>query len=146
MSNASRLPALWDGLNRFQGEMDRLFGRLGTEARRALAPVYPLLNVWEDEAAFHVEAELPGLSREQLQITVAQGNQVTLEGERRPEEGEGTGWHRRERGFGRFRRTLTLPAPIDPDKVEAKMDNGVLRLTLPKAEEARPRRITVKGE
>jgi len=146
MSNAPLLPVLWEDLNRLQGEMDRLFGLQGAPVLRTLAPAYPPLNVWEDETAFHVEAELPGLTREQLQVTVTQRDQLTLRGERRPEEGERSNWHRRERGFGRFERVLSLPAPVDADKVEAKLEHGVLRLTLPKAAEALPRRITVKAE
>ncbi len=73
-------------------------------------------------------------------------NQLTLQGERLPEEPNNGRWHRRERGFGRFRRLLELPLPVDADKVEATLEDGLLHLTLPKAEEARPRRIAVKAE
>jgi HSP20 family protein len=102
--------------------------------------------VWEDESAFHVEAELPGLTREQFQVTVAHRNEVTIQGERAEDESLKGTWQRRERGFGRFQRVLTLSAPVEADKVEARLEYGVLRLTLPKAEEARPRRIAVKTE
>jgi len=145
MNRAPMLPGLLCGLTRLQGEMDRLFGRWVGEPR-TLAPSYPLVNVWEDAEAFRVEAELPGLRQEDVQIAVTQRNVLTISGMRQAED-EGNGsWHRRERGFGRFQRVLALPAPVDADKVEAKLENGVLQLVLPKAEEAKPRRIEVKGE
>jgi HSP20 family protein len=145
MNRVPLLPGFWGGLSRLQGEMDRLFEHWVGEPQ-TLAPAAPLVNVWEDEEAFRVEAELPGVKQENLQIEVTQRNVLTISGERQPEpEGNGT-WHRRERGLGRFQRVLTLPAPVEPDKVEAKLENGVLQLVLPKAEEAKPRRIAVKGE
>src|SRR5581483_7565668 len=104
------------------------------------------VNVWEDADSFHLEAELPGMTREQLQISVAHRNQLTIQGERPGYEVEKGRWHRRERGFGRFQRVLKLPTAVDADKVEAKLENGLLQLTLPKAEEAKPRRIAVKAE
>jgi HSP20 family protein len=148
MSNVQRLPALWSGLNRLSGEVDRLFERWGPEVvtRHLGLGAFPPVNVWEDENAFDVEAELPGLKQEQLHISVANRTELTIQGERSADERLKGTWHRRERGFGKFQRALTLPVPVDPDKVEARLENGVLHLTLPKAEEARPRRITVKAE
>jgi HSP20 family protein len=145
MSNAPLLPVLWGGLNRLQGEVDRLLGRWGVEMPRALAP-FPPVNVWEDGEAFYVEAELPGLKQDQVHVAVTNRSELTLQGERQPEEAAGGSWHRRERGFGKFQRVLTLPGPVDAEKVEARLEQGVLRLRLPKAEEARPRRIEVKAE
>jgi HSP20 family protein len=145
MSHVPLLPGLWDGLTRLQGEMGRLFDQWA-DGPRALAPAYPAVNVWEGPDAFHVEAELPGLKREDLNIAVTQRNVLAIQGERKPEEQGKGAWHRRERGFGRFQRVLKLPAPVDADKVEARLEHGVLHLTLPKAEEARPRRIAVKAE
>jgi HSP20 family protein len=145
MNRAPLLPGFLGGLTRLQGEMDRLFGHWVGEPR-ALAPSFPLVNVWEDAEAFRVEAELPGLRQEDLQVAVTQRNVVTISGERRLEDAGNGAWHRRERGFGRFQRVLSLPAPVEADKVEAKLENGVLQLVLPKAEEAKPRRIAVKGE
>ena len=106
----------------------------------------PALNVWEDAEAFHVEAEVPGLSQDQLQVAVTHKTQLLIQGERKPQEPAEGRWHRRERGQGRFQRLVELPAPVGADKVEAKLENGLLFLTLPKAEEARPRRIAVKAE
>jgi HSP20 family protein len=136
MTTSRLLPGLW-------ANFDRLFDNFGAELTRPVT-AFPAVNVWEDNEAFHLEAELPGLKQDDVNIAVTQRNVLTLSGERKPEEGEGR-WHRRERGFGRFQRVLRLPAPVDADKVEAQLDNGVLRLTLPKHEDAKPRRIAVKA-
>jgi HSP20 family protein len=149
MSSSRLLPTLWASFDRLQGEMGRLFDDLGVGLPRNVALVaFPPINVWEDAESFHVEVEVPGLTQEQVQVAVTNRNQLTIQGERLAlSEDAGKGrWHRRERGFGRFQRVLKLPTPVDADRVEAKLDNGVLALTLPKSEEARPRRIAVKGE
>jgi HSP20 family protein len=147
MSNSRLLPTLWASFDRLQGEMGRLFEDLGVGLPRNVALVaFPPVNVWEDRDAFHVEVEVPGLTQEQVQVQVTNKNQLTLQGERLPQDTDKGRWHRRERGFGRFQRVLKLPVPVDADRVEAKLDNGLLQLTLPKAEEARPRRIAVKAE
>jgi HSP20 family protein len=92
-----------------------------------------------------VEAELPGIPKERLELFVHEGNQLTLRGERSaPETGKGV-WHRQERGLGRFIRTITLPAAVNADKVQAHFEQGVLTVTLPRAEEAKPRRIPVQA-
>jgi HSP20 family protein len=126
--------------------MDRLLDQWGVDPRNLVVTAYPPVNVWEDSDSFHVEAELPGLTHDQLQLSVTNRNQLTLQGERVPEEAPKGRWHRRERGFGRFQRVLKLPTPVDADKIEATFENGVLHVLLPKAEEARPRRIAVKAE
>lgn len=146
MHTSRLLPSLWASFDRLHGEMDRLLEGWGVDLPRSVVPAFPPVNVWEDENGFYVEAELPGMTREQLQISVTHRNQLTLQGERPVEEFEKGRWHRRERGFGRFQRVLKLPAPVDADRVEAKLENGVLQLTLPKSEEARPRKIAVKAE
>jgi len=77
---------------------------------------------------------------------VTGGNQLFIKGERkRGVVGEG-GWHRQERGFGTFSRLVELPYPVDADNVSAEFEHGVLRITLPKAEDAKPRRISVKAK
>ena len=102
---------------------------------------HPSINVWETDAAYHLEAELPGVQPEDLEITVEQ-NEVHLKGERSVPEIEGTPL-RRERNLGNFERRLTLPLPVCADQVVARLDAGVLRVTLPKHESTRPSRITV---
>src|SRR5262245_65453910 len=108
--------------------MDRWLENLGSGA---LA-----LNVWEDAEAFHVEAEVPGLTQDQLQVAVTHKTQLLIQGERQNEEPSEGRWHRRERGQGRFQRVIELPAPVDAEKVEAKLENGLLCMSLHKEEAA----------
>jgi len=139
---------LWGRMNQFREEMDRLFESfgLGDGGWPALAPVYPAVNVWEDDGHVYAEAELPGMELNDLEICVMGNNQLALKGERRePAFGEGV-WHRQERNFGAFSRVITLPADVDADKVEGRFHDGVLTVTMPKSETARPRRIPVKTE
>lgn len=135
-------------LNRLRNEMDRLFGRYTGDSGGPLpgAATYPLLNLWEDDDQLYVEAELPGFEMDDLEIYVVGGNQLSIAGERQPPEMEGGAWHRQERGFGKFRRTLELPADVDSDKVSANFKYGVLTLTMPKSEEVKPRRIQVTAK
>ncbi len=146
-SRGQGMGTVWDQLQQLQGEMNRLFerwaGPTGTGATRA---EFPPVNVWEEADQLFVEAELPGLDLKGLEIYVTGGNQLTIQGEAKPPVAEKSVWHRRERQFGRFSRTLTLPYPVDPDKVEARLENGVLQIRLAKHESARPRKITVKAE
>lgn len=134
---------LWGDMGRFGKEMQRLFGRHlpNEEAEVAVPPI----NVWEDTEKLYVEMELPGLKLEDLKIEIAEGDVLKIEGERKAPEVPKVVWHRQERGFGKFARTLELPYPIETAKVEAKFANGLLFLTLPRAEAAKPRRIPVKG-
>lgn len=126
-------------------EMNRLFQDFARPTWPALATSYPQVNVWEDQNNLYAEAELPGMQLDQIEVFVSDNNQVTIQGERQPEQIEGT-WHRRERGFGKFSRIVELPYDVQADKVQARFEHGVLHLTLPKAEHVKPRRITVKGE
>src|SRR5207249_4919202 len=117
----------WDFLQQFQSEMNHLFDRWSDGGwSRGFTAAYPAVNVWEEADAVYVEAELPGLDRKDLEIYVTGGNQVTLKGERKAPVPDKGVWHRQERGQGSFVRTLTLPAPVDPDKVDARLENGVL--------------------
>jgi HSP20 family protein len=138
--NRNPFGTLWQEFNQVQDEFNKWFAR-GTRG-----PSAPALSVWEDENAVYAEADLPGLDPAKIEITVNEGNQLTVQGERPATEISGAVWVRQERPFGRFVRAITLPALVDADKVEAKYDNGVLRLTLPKHEAAKPRKIVVQGE
>lgn len=134
-------------LQQLQSEMNRLFQRWGDDGGElGLQRQYPLLNVWEDGAALHVEAELPGLELKDLEIYVTGDNQLSIKGQRREQQLEKGTWHRQERGSGTFARVLTLPSDVDREKVEARFENGILQIVLPKKESAKPRKIQVKGE
>lgn len=131
--------------NVLRREIDRVFD--GFRAAETPAPArrgYPLVNVRESDEAITVEALAPGLDPESIQVSVLR-NQLTLSGEKRgPGEGvKAESVHRNERGAGRFTRSFTLPAEVDSTRVEATYRNGILTLTLPKAEAAKPRRISV---
>jgi len=134
---------VWGSLNEMQHEMNRLFDRWG---RHSLGMVEsPAINLWEADDALYLEAELPGLSLEELEIFVTGHNQLTLKGERKAPAVEKSVQHRQERGFGKFTRTFTLPFAVDENQVEARFENGVLKVRLPKHETAKPRKISIKG-
>lgn len=133
-------------LERMRREMERLTEGLNRGLfRERTAGVFPLVNLTEDPDRFYLRAELPGVKASDLDISVT-GNSVTISGERKiPEEGEGVTYHRREREAGRFSRTVSIPDPVDTTKIEAECKNGVLTITLPRAEESKPRQIAVKS-
>jgi HSP20 family protein len=137
---------VWNQFQQFQDEMNRLFDRWSNGGPFAAPSSFPALNVWEDGEEVFVEAELPGLNLKDLEIYVTGGNQLTIKGERKPNLPEKGVWHRQERSFGAFNRSLTLPFPVDADKVDARLEDGVLHLKLTKHESARPRKIPVKAE
>jgi len=134
--------AIWNEVNTMQNEFAKFLGRGGFPAAEQVAG--PLLNVWEEEGALFVEADLPGIDAAKLDITVTEGNHLTIQGERAAPDIKGAVWVRQERPSGRFIRTVELPSLVDADKVEATYEHGVLKLTLPKHEAAKPRKIEVK--
>ncbi len=131
-------------INRMQREMERLM-RAGMPRRFRSSPGYPALNVWTNEEGALVTAELPGLEAKDVEINVV-GDTLTLSGSRSAEAlPENARYYRRERGCGEFTRSIELPFPVQAEKVEARLEKGVLQITLPRAEEDKPRKITVKG-
>jgi HSP20 family protein len=103
----------------------------------------PALDVQEDKDAYTVRVELPGLKREDIEVHL-QEDALVISGERRHEEPkEGTEVHRSERFYGKFSRALTFPTGVNGDKVTASYKDGVLTVTVPKAEAAKPKQITV---
>lgn len=137
---ATRWQPLFE-MDRLSREMDRMFGKNGSGA--VGVGTFPALNIWEDRDNLYAEAELPGFSLNDLEISLT-GSQLTIKGERRPpEDGNGT-WHRQERAFGKFTRMIELPGEVNGASVSAVFANGVLNVTLPKSEAVKPRRIEVK--
>ncbi|MEJ2097436.1 MAG: Hsp20/alpha crystallin family protein [Deltaproteobacteria bacterium] len=141
----------WGVRSPFQ-ELERmkqvLDGYLGKETDLPLpglsAGVFPAINLTEDKNNFYVRAELPGISKDDLEIE-ASGNNLSISGERKiPSLEEGARYHRRERESGKFSRMISLPSDIDSGKVNAVLTNGILKLTVPKAEKAKPRQISIK--
>lgn len=137
---------LRDEMNRFMGDLFAPAGRgIARESRESRAAGgFPALNVWEAEDNFFVEAEMPGLKHEDLEITVV-GADLTVRGTRKRPVVEGATYHRQERGEGEFARTLRLPVEVDSGRVEATLSDGVLLVKLPKAESAKPRKIQVNA-
>ena len=137
-----------DEFDRMQREMETLRKsfRPGEQAWRGRrASVYPPLNIYHDGETFIVRAEVPGIDPASIDLQVA-GNTLTLRGERvAPELGGGSSYHRRERDFGSFRRSFTLPEQVDNSKVMAKCKDGILEIYLPYAHEAKQRKIKVQS-
>lgn len=149
--------AVWDPFRELEAlrrEVDRAFEQagLGTYPRWRLAFLpgraarqYPLVNMHDDGTNLHVEALAPGVEPDKLEVTVV-GTTLTIAGEKPglanvpPEK-----IHRSERAAGRFVRTVELPAEVDPNAVSATYQRGMLLLTLPRAQAARPRRIAVQA-
>jgi HSP20 family protein len=141
------LQALLNQLGRLPGGLEELMEALASKPRdwwMKWAP-YPLVNVREEPDAFYVEAEVPGLTQDQIEVFIRRSTELTLQGERKPVGNETGAWHYRERSDGRFQRVLTLPVPVDADKVQARLDQGVLRLILPKTEAVKPHRVPVQA-
>jgi HSP20 family protein len=146
MPTSNWLPNGLNDWSQLQREMNRLFNRFGDRVDwPTLAAAYPPVNVWEDKEKLSVEAELPGMQLDKLEIYVSEGNQLTIQGERPQLSSDKGTWHRQERGVGKFSRTITLPVLVDAEKVEARFENGILHVALPKSETAKPRQIKVKG-
>ena len=136
------LPAMLNGTplsfpataNRLSALFDHVFGD-----DRPLSPALPLA-VWQDEEAVHVEVDAPGVHEADIDVSVHE-NTLTVRGERKGQREGGFD----TRTFGRFEQRITLPTPVDAARVEAMLANGVLRLTLPKSEAAKPRKIAIKA-
>jgi HSP20 family protein len=123
-------------------EFNQMFEQLWTNIARPTTASGPAMNVWEDEGAFYIESELPGMSMNDVDVTVLD-DQVTIKGTRTLTEPENGRILRRERRGGTFNRTWTLPTAVAADGVSATLKDGVLLVTLPKAPQAKPRRIEV---
>jgi HSP20 family protein len=106
---------------------------------------FPPVNVWASTDEAVLTTEIPGIDPKSVEISVA-GRTVSLKGARQEEPAEGTTYHRRERWYGQFSKTIELPFNIEADAVEARFRKGVLQVTLPKAQADRPRTINVKSE
>lgn len=134
-------------MQKLEREMNRLFYDQPvnglSRGRTMPKSEYPAINAWEDENTLTLEAELPGVLPEDLDVQVHGGNQLTIKGSRAATEGDGA-WHRQERGHGSFARTLKLPVDVDADNVEAELKNGLLVVKLQKRPEFQPRKIEVK--
>ena len=134
-----RWPDVFGEMRRAQDEMNRRFGGL----RFALQDEFPAVNVWAGNDGAIIMAQIPGVSPDQIDVTVHQDT-ITLRGKRDPEVVDGdTIVHRQERVFGPFLRAIVLPFRVDADRVSARFDRGVLTLELPRPAADKPRQIKV---
>jgi HSP20 family protein len=125
-------------------ELFRAMSSINPAFRAERAGVFPQVNVYDDGESFLVRAEVSGLDKDKIDVSTRK-EQLTIRGQRTVKTAEdGASYHRRERDGGQFRRTLTLPQPIDADKVSASYRDGVLEIVLPRAPEAKQRTIPVK--
>jgi len=132
-------------LDELRREMDRVFGPLSEATGFGTAGVFPAINVSETDDALFVKTELPGMKSDDLDVTFENGT-LTLSGERElSEESEDVSYHRRERQWGSFRRSFSIPHRIEADGVRARYLDGILTVELPKAAEARPKQITIQA-
>jgi len=139
----------WTGFGRLSSlrdEIDRLFeAPLAGLARSSqlLSGWTPAFDVYEDKDYMYVRAELPGMKKEDIDLSLHNGS-LSISGERKSEEkSKDAEVYRAERFFGRFQRTITLPTSVAADKIKAQYKDGILSVTLPKAEEAKPKHIDV---
>ncbi|MEA3546941.1 MAG: Hsp20/alpha crystallin family protein [Thermodesulfobacteriota bacterium] len=131
----------WPDLERLRQDMDRMVKR--TAAHQAGSQVFPPLNIYEDSDAVFVTAEVAGVVTENIDISV-EGETLTISGERKslPRE-EKSSYHRREIETGKFSRAVALPTKINLEGVSARLQDGILAISLPKAEEVKPKKIAV---
>lgn len=129
-------------LRRIQDEINRAFG---DQRMAAGAGEFPPVNVWRGQDGVVVTAEVPGIAMDALELSVHQ-NTLTIKGRRQPAVNEPeASFHRRERTYGPFSRTIALPFPVDADRVRAMARDGILTIELPRPESDKPRKIHIKS-
>jgi HSP20 family protein len=138
----------WLEFERMRRDIESLMRGLETNVAGgpAAAAVFPAINLTEDKDNVYVNAEVPGIAASELDISV-EGDALIIKGRRKTEpEGVKVSYHRREIERGSFSRAITLPTKVDAAKVEARTVDGILYITMPKAEEVKPKQIKVKVE
>ena len=128
--------------NRLESLLNQFFGTDGGATRPAWTWTGIPVAMWEDDDRIYVEAELPGVTDKDVDLTVHNG-MLFIRGERRPEEGRNYLYN--GRAYGRFERVITLPEAVQTDDVQATLKDGILSLTLPKSPEAKPRKIALQA-
>jgi HSP20 family protein len=135
------VPPMWEELDRIQREMSRWMN----PERGRVKGVFPAINAWTDDDKEVVTAELPGVDPDQIDLSVS-NDVLTISGESKPvQTEEDVRYHRRERVEAKFNRSIQLAFPVVADKVSATYEDGILTVTLPRAEEDKPRQIHVKA-
>ena len=135
----------WRPMNELD-DMSRLFDEMWRRSQHPNGGTtwHPAIDVKENENEYKVVAELPGMNKDDVKISVTD-NIVTIRGEKKAQvEEKNDNWHQMERTYGAFERSFTLGMSVDPNGVKARFENGVLTVSLPKSEEARPRDIRIE--
>ncbi len=133
-----------------RNQVDRIFGDCfeafspAEMFRPLVRQAFPPVNVWEDDRTLFAEVELPGMKMDDIEVFVV-GDELTIKGERKDDATEDLTYLSRERGAGSFSRVLQLPVEVDAEKVRATLRDGVLTITLPKAQTAMPRKIRIQS-
>jgi len=131
-------------LGLLSARLDDMFGDVNGDARETKANWAPTIDVIEKDDSIVLRAELPGMEEEDVEITVENRN-LTIQGEKKFEHEETEGNYRRlESRYGSFYRSFSLPTTVDQDRIDARFSKGVLEIELPKAEQAKPKKISVK--
>lgn len=134
----------WREMDVLHNEMHRLLSGISTTGGHSFGE-FPAMNVWTGDEAAVLTAEIPGIDPDDLEVTINKDT-VTIRGVRSPNKPEdGEEYIRNERGSGSFVRSFSLPFPLEEKKTRAEYRNGILKLTLPRAEEDKPRRIKVNA-
>ncbi len=131
----------WSALRDLESQFNRVFGDFGLSSNWTMDP---LVDISETDEAYVLEADLPGISKQDIELSCVD-NVVTIKGERKHEKKvDDEGVQRTERRYGAFQRSFEIPGGFETDKVSAEYTDGVLRVTLPKREESKPKQIDVK--
>jgi HSP20 family protein len=138
--NRSRVWDTLQDMERLQLQLNNLFAN----GRQQLRPEYPALNIWIASEGAIVTAEIPGADPDSLDISVA-NETLTLRGQRLEAKNQEGNYHRRERALGQFSKTVELPFKVQAETVQAKFKNGILTIELPRAEEEKPKKISVNS-
>ena len=139
MYRSFRTPTIWREMNRLQ--RDRL---MNYYSPGQAAAAYPALNIWASDEGHFITAEMPGVRADELEISI-EGDTLTIQGERSADQvPEDAQYHRRERIHGKFSRSIQLPFAVDSKQVEASFTDGVLKITMPRVEAEKPRKIEIK--
>ena len=137
------IPTIWQEMDQLQREMNRLFDAT-SRGHLFTSPSYPAINIWTNDDGQLITAEMPGVRPDDIAIDVT-GDALSISGERKPAEvAKDANFHRRERNYGSFSRTVQLPFMVDTNKVEARFEKGVLTITLPRVEADKPKKIEIK--
>lgn len=131
----------WSEFQRIENEMNRVLSRYVSPSTSD----FPAVNIWADGEQALVTTEIPGIDSDKIDISVI-GKTLMIKGSREPEKpDEESSYHRRERWYGQFTKTIELPFNIEADKVSAKFSNGILTIRLPRAEAEKPKKISIKS-